>query len=86
MNEQLVMLLAATRFQPFIIRVSDGEPCEVKHLENLAVDKHFMGLVEPGTDSAHDLYLLHVGAFERKPRVPSWGGSENWMLFSIGSE
>lgn len=71
MKEQLIKLLSATPFQPFIIKMSNGEAWEVNHPENLAVGKHFMVLIEPETDRTHDLYLLHVVAFERQPKVPA---------------
>ena len=71
MKEQLTKLLTATPFQPFIIKMSNGEQWEVKHPENLAVGKHFMVLIEPETDRTHDLYLLHMVAFERSPAVQS---------------
>jgi len=70
-KEQLTKLLTARPFQPFIIKMSNGESWEVKHPENLAVGKHFMVLIEPETDRTHDLYLLHVTGFERQPSVPS---------------
>ncbi len=71
MKEQLTKLLMATPFQPFTIKMSNGDSWEVRHPENLAVGKHFMVLIEPETDRTHDLYLLHVTAFERNPNVPS---------------
>lgn len=70
-KEQLTKLLTARPFQPFIIKMSIGESWEVRHPENLAVGKHFMVLIEPETDRTHDLYLLHVTAFERQPSIPS---------------
>ena len=70
MKDQLAKLLTATPFQPFIIKMSKGDHWEVKHPENLAVGKHFMVLIEPETDRARDLYLLHVVAFERQPKMP----------------
>jgi len=71
MKEQLVKLLRASPFLPFIIRMSDGQAYTVRHPENLAVGKHFMVLIEPETDRTHDLYLLHVTSFERNPAVQS---------------
>ena len=50
MKEQLTKLLIATPFQPFAIKMSDGESWEVRHPENLAVGKRFMVLIEPETD------------------------------------
>jgi hypothetical protein len=49
MREQLTKLLTATPFEPFIIKMSNGEQWEVKHPENLAVGKHFMVLIGPYT-------------------------------------
>ena len=63
--------MTATPFQPFIIKMSNGEQWEVKHPENLAVGKHFMVLIEPETDRTYDLYLLHVVGFERQPIISS---------------
>jgi len=70
MKEQLTKLLRASPFQPFTIKMSDGNTYEVRHPENLAVGKLFMVLIEPETDRTHDLYLLHVTSFERTPSVP----------------
>jgi hypothetical protein len=71
MRESLTKLFMAIPLQSFIIKMSNGEQWEVKRSENLAVAKHFMVLIEPETDRTHDLYLLHVVAFERQPRVSS---------------
>jgi len=71
MKEQLTKLLSATPFQPFTIKMSDGNSYEVRHPENLAIGKHFMVLIEPETDRTHDLHLLHVVSFERMPKIPA---------------
>jgi hypothetical protein len=71
MKEQLIKLLRASPFSPFIIKMSDGQAYAVRHPENLAVGKHFMVLIEPETDRTHDLYLLHVTSFERNPTLQS---------------
>lgn len=83
MKEQLTVLLSAMPLQPFIIEMSNGEQWEVKHPESFSVGKHFMVLIEPETDRMHDLYLLHVVAFEREPRVPSLGSMHLWFLVFI---
>ncbi|MEM9368167.1 MAG: hypothetical protein AAGD07_19400 [Planctomycetota bacterium] len=71
MKEQLTKLLSAKPFQPFIIKMANGEQWDVKHPANLAFGTHFMVLIEPETDRTHDLYLLHVVGLERQPTVPS---------------
>lgn len=71
MEEELAKLLLATPFEPFLIKMSNGEQWGVRHPEDLAVGKHFMVLIEPESDRTHDLYLLHVVGFERQPSVPS---------------
>jgi len=70
-EEQLTKLLTAIPFQPFTIKMSDGRSYEVRHPENLAVGKHFMILIEPGTDRTHDLYSFHVTSFTRTPSFPA---------------
>ena len=71
MKEQLTKLLTAAPFEPFAIKMSNGERWEVKHPENFAVGKQFMVLIEPETDRMHDLYLPHVVGFERQPTAAS---------------
>ncbi len=69
MKEQLIKLLSAKSFQPFTIKMSDGNSYDVRHPENLAVGKHFRVLIEPESDRTHDLYLLHATSFQRHPSV-----------------
>ena len=71
MKEQVIKLLRASPFSPFIIKMRDRQAYAVRHPENLAVGEHFMVLIEPATDRTHDLYLLHVTSFDWNPTVQS---------------
>ncbi|MCU0878641.1 MAG: hypothetical protein MUF06_12720 [Pirellulaceae bacterium] len=51
-------------FEPFVLRVSNGEAHEVHHPENLALGKNRLIVVDPRTDRAVHLALIHVNALE----------------------
>lgn len=51
-------------FEPFILRMSNGEAHEVHHPETLALGKNRLIVVDPRTDRAVHLALIHVNAIE----------------------
>ncbi len=51
-------------FEPFVLRVSNDEAHEVHHPENLALGKNRLIVVDPRTDLADHLALVHVNAVE----------------------
>ena len=51
-------------FEPFVIRMSNGEVHEVRHPENLALGKNRLIVVDPASDRAVHLALIYVNAIE----------------------
>ena len=51
-------------FEPFFLRMSNGEVHEVHHPECLALGKNRLIVVDPRTDRAVHLSLIHVNAIE----------------------
>ena len=51
-------------FEPFVLRLSNGEVHEVCHPENVALGKTRIIVVDPHLDRAVHLSLIHVNAIE----------------------
>jgi len=51
-------------FDPFVIRLSNGESHEVRHPENLAIGKTRLIVVDPQTDRVTHVALIHVDSIE----------------------
>lgn len=51
-------------FEPFVLRMSTGEAYEVRHPECLALGKNRLIVIDPATDRAVHLALIHVNAIE----------------------
>jgi hypothetical protein len=47
-------------FEPFELRLSNGEAHQVRHPENLALGKNRIIIVDPETDQAVHCALIHV--------------------------
>lgn len=51
-------------FQPFVLRLSNGEMHEVRHPENVALGKNRLVVVDPSIDQVVHLSLIHVNSIE----------------------
>ena len=51
-------------FEPFVIRMSDGETHEVRHSENVALAKSRIIVTYPETDRVVHLGLIHFNSVE----------------------
>jgi len=51
-------------FEPFVLRLSNGEAHEVRHPENLALGKNRLIVVDPNLDRVVHVSLIHVNSIE----------------------
>ena len=51
-------------FEPFVLRLSNGEEYEVRHPENVAVGKTRLAIVYPEADRFIHVSLIHVNSIE----------------------
>jgi len=51
-------------FEPFVLRLSNGEAYEIRHPENLAIGKTRLVVVDPQTDRTAFVALIHVNSIE----------------------
>ncbi len=51
-------------FDPFVLRMSNGETHEVRHPENVAIGKTRLALVYPEEDRFVHVSLIHVNTIE----------------------
>ncbi len=51
-------------FQPFVLKLSNGDSFEVRHPENIALAKSKILLGYPETDRAVHVSLIHVNSIE----------------------
>ena len=51
-------------FEPFVLRLANGETHEVRHPENLAIGKNRLAVVQPDSDSFVHVALIHVNSVE----------------------
>jgi hypothetical protein len=51
-------------FEPFEIRLSNGETYQVRHPEVLAIGKNKMAIVDPETDRFVHIALIHVNSIQ----------------------
>ena len=49
-------------FEPFVLRLSNGETHEVRHPENLAIGKTRLIVVDAESDSVAHVALIHVNS------------------------
>jgi hypothetical protein len=56
-------------FEPFVVRLSNGESHEVRHPENIALGKNRIILVHPETDRVVHCALIHVNSIEALQRA-----------------
>jgi hypothetical protein len=51
-------------FEPFVLRLSNGDAHEVRHPENLALGKNRLIVVDPNLDRVVHVSLIHVNSIE----------------------
>ncbi len=51
-------------FEPFVIKVSNGDSFEVRHPENIALAKTRIIVSDPDTDRVVHVGLIHVNSIE----------------------
>ncbi len=51
-------------FEPFVLRLSNGENHQVRHPEVIAVGKNRVIIIDPNTDRAVYVALVHVNSIE----------------------
>ena len=51
-------------FEPFVLRLSDGETHEVRHPENIALGKTRIAVVYPDIDRFVHVSLIHINSIE----------------------
>jgi len=63
MNMEMIReWLQRAPFEPFEIRLSNGEVHQVRHPENVALGKNRIIIVDPETDRAVHCALIHVNS------------------------
>lgn len=56
-------------FEPFVLRLSNGEVHEVRHPENLAIGKTRLCVSDPAADRMTHIALIHVNRVEALQRA-----------------
>jgi hypothetical protein len=56
-------------FEPFELRLSNGEKYEIRHPELLAIGKNRIIIVDPKTDRVVHVALVHVNSIEAMQRA-----------------
>jgi leucyl aminopeptidase (aminopeptidase T) len=51
-------------FEPFELRLSNGEVYQVRHPENIAIGKNRIAVVDPGADRFVHIALVHINSIE----------------------
>jgi hypothetical protein len=51
-------------FEPFELRLSDGEVFQVRHPEVMAIGKNRLAIVDPETDRIVHVALIHVNSVQ----------------------
>ncbi len=51
-------------FEPFELRLSNGEIYQVRHPENIAIGKNRIAVVDPGADRFVHIALVHINIIE----------------------
>ena len=51
-------------FEPFELRLSNGEHYQIRHPELLAIGKNRLAIVDPNTDRVVHVALVHVNSIE----------------------
>ncbi len=65
MNAETIREFLSKRpFEPFLIRLSNGESHEVRHPENVVLLKTHLIIGYPETDSAVHISLIHVNSIQ----------------------
>jgi hypothetical protein len=62
--ETIQELLRRRPFEPFVIRLSNGETYEVRHPENVALAKTRMAIAYPEADRIVLCALVHINSIE----------------------
>lgn len=56
-------------FEPFVIKLANGDSFEVRHPENIALTKTKVLLGYPETDRAVHVALIHINSIEALQKV-----------------
>ncbi len=65
MNAETVREWLSRRpFEPFEVRLSNGESHQVRHPEVVAIGKNRIAIVDPDTDRFVHVSLIHVNSIE----------------------
>ena len=51
-------------FEPFEVRLSNGEHYQIRHPELLAIGKNRIAIVDPNTDRFVHVALVHINSIE----------------------
>ena len=51
-------------FEPFELRLSDGETYRVRHPEDMALGKNRIAIADPETDGIAHVALIHVNSIQ----------------------
>jgi len=51
-------------FEPFELRLSNGEVYQVRHPENIAIGKNRIAVVDPGADRFVHIAMVHINSIE----------------------
>ena len=65
MNAQTILEWLHRRpFEPFVLRLSNGDAFQVRHPEVLAIGKNRLAIYDPETDRFSHVALIHVNSIE----------------------
>jgi hypothetical protein len=65
MNSEVVReWLVRQPFEPFELRLSNGETYQVRHPENVAIGSTKMAIANPDTDRIAHIALVHVNSIQ----------------------
>jgi hypothetical protein len=53
-------------FEPFELRLSNGETYQVRHPEIVAIGRHKMAVVNPETDRITHIALIHINSIQAR--------------------
>ena len=62
--------LQRTPFEPFVLRLSNGEVHQVRHPENVAVAKTRIAIAYPEADRIVHCSLVHINSIEALQAAP----------------
>jgi hypothetical protein len=61
--------LSRQPFEPFELRLSNGETYQVRHPEVIAIGKNRIAIVDPGIDRFVHVALVHINSIEALQRA-----------------